>query len=191
MNKELYDQHVSQYKEKEYPLPEVGMSYIDNVMNQHDLKKSRKTIRKVPEVEDEDEDTFLFVENIFQAIYNFHTTYKDIHDGETECNGLFLFPFLKAVAAELGAAKTDFCYGEICLEAMSTQLKALNMMVDGCNKHNADGLIRMYGYKNLEILLLKTSSYFGCSDHSKSKFDYHKGLFGSLAMIKTIADEYQ
>lgn len=195
MNKELYDQHVSQYEEKEYPLPEVCVSYIDNVMNQHDLKNCRKTIRKVPEAEGEDEDTFLFVKNIFQAIYNFHTTYKDIHDGETEFNGLFLFPFLKAVAAavaaELGAAKTDFCYGEVSLEAMSTQLKALNMMVDGRNKHNADGLIRMYGYKNLEILLLKTSSYSGCSDHSKSKFDHHKGLFGSLAMIKTIADEYQ
>ncbi|KAI8091742.1 hypothetical protein BDF21DRAFT_449119 [Thamnidium elegans] len=195
LDKELYDQHVSQHEEKEYSLPEVCMSYIDNIMNQHDLKKYRKAIRKVPEVEGKDEDTFLFVENIFQSIYNFHTTYKDIHDGETEFNGLFLFPFLNAVAAavaaELGAAKTDFCYGEVCLEAMSTQLKALNMMVDGRNKYNADGLIRMYGYKKLEILLLETSSYFGCSDKPKSKFDHHKGLFGSLAMMKTVADEYQ
>lgn len=195
LNKELYDQHVSQHEEKEYLLPEVCMSYIDNIMNQHDLKKYRKAIRNVPEAEGEDEDTFLFVENIFLAIYNFHTTYKDIHDGETEFNGLFLFPFLKAVAAavatEFGGAKTDFCDGEVCLEAMSTQLKALNMLIDGRNKYNADGLIRMYGYKNLEILLLETSSYFGCSDQSKSKFDHHKGLFGSLAMIKTIADEYQ
>ena len=164
-------------------------------MNQHDLKNYRKAIRKVPEAEGENEDIFLFMENIFQAIYNFHTTYKDIHDGETEFNGLFLLPFLnavaEAVAAELVAAKTDFCYGEVCLEAMSTQLKALNMMIDGRNKYNADRLIRMHGYKNLEILLPETSSYFGCSDQSKSKFDHHKGLFGSLVMIKTIADEYQ
>ena len=105
-----------------------------------------------------------------------------------------MFSFLKAVAvavaAEFGAAKTDFCYSEVCLEATSTQLKALNRMIDGRNKYNADGLIRMYRYKNLEILLLETSSYFGCSDQSKSKFDHHKGLFGSLAIVK-IADEYQ
>ncbi|CAO3692118.1 unnamed protein product [Rhizopus stolonifer] len=164
-------------------------------MNQHDLKKYRKAIRKAPEAEGEDENTFVFIENIFQAIYNFHTMFKDIHDGETELNNLFLFPLLKAVAltvaAELGAVKTDFCYGEVCLEAMSTQLKALDMMVNGRYKYNADGLIRMYGYKNLEILLPETSSYSGCGDQSKSKFDQHKDFFGSLAMIKTIADEYQ
>lgn len=105
-----------------------------------------------------------------------------------------MFSFLKAVAvavaAEFGAAKTDFCYSEVCLEATSTQLKALNRMIDGRNKYNADRLIRMHGYKNLEILLPETSSYFGCSDQSKSKFDHHKGLFGSLAIVK-IADEYQ
>ncbi|KAI9477728.1 MAG: hypothetical protein EXX96DRAFT_650172 [Benjaminiella poitrasii] len=155
--------------EKEYPLSEACKSYIDNIMNQNDLKKYRKAIRKVPEAEDED--TFLFVENIFQAIYNFHNTYIDIHDDETEFNCLFLFPFLKAVAAECGTAKTDFCHDEVCLEAMSTQLKALNMMIDGRNKYNADGLIRI--------------------DQSKSKFDHHKSLFGLLAMMKTIADEYQ
>ncbi|CAO3607218.1 unnamed protein product [Mucor hiemalis] len=82
-------------------------------------------------------------------------------------------PVAAAVAAEFGAAKTDFCDGEVCLEAMSTQLKALNMLIDGRNKYNADGLIRMYG------------------DQSKSNFDHHKVFFGSLAMIKTIADEYQ
>lgn len=112
LSKELYNQHVSQHEEKEYPLPEVCMAYISNVMNQDNLSK----YRKVPEVEGEGEDTLLFVENIFQAMYSFHTTYKDIHNGENEFNGLFLFPFLKAVAsavaAEAGAAKTDFCYGE-------------------------------------------------------------------------------
>ncbi|ORE04443.1 hypothetical protein BCV72DRAFT_312867 [Rhizopus microsporus var. microsporus] len=129
-------------------------------MNQHDLKKYRKAIRKVPEAESEDGDTFLLVESIFQAIYNFQITFKDIHDGKTGFNGLFLLPFLKAVAA--AAAAAEF--------AISTQLKTLNMMVDGRNKYNTDGLIRMYRYKNLEILFLETLSYFGCSDQSKSLY---------------------
>jgi hypothetical protein len=91
MNKEFYDKHVSQHEGKEYPLSEVCISYIDSAMNHHDSKKYRKTIRKVPEAEGEDEDNFLFVENIFQAIYNFHTTYKDIHDGEIEFNGVLFW----------------------------------------------------------------------------------------------------
>lgn len=60
-------------------------------------------------------------------------------------------------------------------------------MVDDRNMYKADGLIRMY----LEILLLETSHHFGSTDHRKSKFDHHKGLFGSLSVLKTIADEYQ
>jgi hypothetical protein len=109
----------------EYVPPDVCMmSYIANIMKQDDSKKYRKAITAVLEADDEDEDTFLFVENTLQAIYNFHTTYKDIHDGETQFNVFFLFPFLKAVvaavAAEFGAAETDFCHREVCLEAMST-----------------------------------------------------------------------
>lgn len=49
----------------------------------------------------------------------------------------------------------------------------------------------MYGFKRLEILLLETSHHFGSTNQPKSKFDHHKGLFGALAMLKTIADEYQ
>jgi hypothetical protein len=77
------------------------------------------------------------------------------------------------------------------LEAMSAQLKSLIMLVDDRAKHKADCLIRMYGYKRLEILLLKTSSYFGSTDQSKSKFDHHKGSFGTLATLKTAADDYR
>ncbi|KAI9478532.1 MAG: hypothetical protein EXX96DRAFT_505036 [Benjaminiella poitrasii] len=146
----------------------------------------------------EDEYTFLFVENIFQAVYDFYTIYKDIHDGEIKFNGLLLFPFLKteaaaaaaAVVAEFGAVKTDFCYGKACLEAMFTQLTALNMIVDGSNMYNADGLIRMHS-ENIHLFVTKASSYFGCSNQSKLKFGCHEGLFRSLTIIKAIADEYQ
>jgi hypothetical protein len=32
--------------------------------------------------------------------------------------------------------------------------------------------------------------FFGCTDKSKICFDHHKGLFGLLAMLKSIADVY-
>ncbi|KAG1316615.1 hypothetical protein G6F62_013378 [Rhizopus arrhizus] len=149
-------------------------------MNQDTLKHYRKVIRKVPEAENEDENKFLILENLFQAIYDSHTTYKDIYDGENTSNSLFLFPFLKAVATaistELDSTKTDFCDHYVCLEAMSTQLKSLNVIVNDRTKYKADSLIRMYGFKRLEALLLETSSYFGSTDQPKSKFDHHKGL---------------
>ena len=149
-------------------------------MNQDTLKHNRKVIRKVPEAENEDENKFLILENLFQAIYDSHTTYKDIYDGENTSNSLFLFPFLKAVATaistELDSTKTDFCDHYVCLEAMSTQLKSLNVIVNDRTKYKADSLIRMYGFKRLETLLLETLSYFGSTDQPKSKFDHHKGF---------------
>lgn len=91
---------------------------------------------------------------------------------------LFFSPFLKevtrAVSNNLGIdTKTYSCEGEVCLQSMSTQLKSLNMMVDDRNMYKADGLIRLDGYKILEILILETSLHFGCADQRKSKFDHH------------------
>lgn len=43
--------------------------------------------------------------------------------------------------------------------------------------------------RNLEILLVETSGPFANTDKTKSNFDHHKGTFGTLAKLKTIADE--
>ncbi|KAI9356894.1 hypothetical protein BD770DRAFT_443995 [Pilaira anomala] len=57
--------------------------------------------------------------------------------------------------------------------------------------YKADATISLYDYKNLEVLLLETSGYFGNKDSSKISFDHHKGLFGALSMLKAIADNYE
>ncbi|KAG1164837.1 hypothetical protein G6F46_002321 [Rhizopus delemar] len=44
--------------------------------------------------------------------------------------------------------------------------------------------------KEIEILLLETSGSFNNKDKVKINFDHHKGMFGSLAILKTIADEF-
>lgn len=61
---------------------------------------------------------------------------------------------------------------------------------EGSSLYNADGIIKFYNIKQLEILLLETSSSFGSTDKTKSSFDHHKGLFGILSMLKTVADEF-
>ncbi|KAI7906348.1 uncharacterized protein BX663DRAFT_189985 [Cokeromyces recurvatus] len=155
LDKDLYNQHINEHKDVEYVIPEACMPYIANVIKQDDLDSYRKAIRAVPEANNEDENALLFIENLFQTMYIFHTAHQDIYEGESTFNGLFLYPFLKAVARavskELNSTKTDFCDGEVCLESMSIQLKSLNMMVDNRNMYKADGVIRMYGFKRLEI----------------------------------------
>lgn len=54
----------------------------------------------------------------------------------------------------------------------------------------ADGVIRLYGLKGIEVLLLETSGCFSNKDRSKIGFDHHKDLFGAFVMLKSIADEF-
>ena len=73
---------------------------------------------------------------------------------------------------------------------MSTQLDSVGLNRDDAGQYKADGVIKLYGIHCLEILLLETSFHFGCTDRSKVSFDHHKGLFGALSMLKTIADTF-
>jgi hypothetical protein len=101
---------------------------------------------------------------------------------------------LEAVAVSL-AESVDWCKagfkpGEAPLLSMSKQLKTLELFSDNSYSYLADGIVKLYGLKSLEILLLETSNNFGCNDKPKISFDHHKGLFGTLAMLNNIADEF-
>lgn len=61
---------------------------------------------------------------------------------------------------------------------------------DESTLYKADDIISLYGFNRVEVLLLETSGHFGSSDNSKNSFDHHKGLFGSLSMLKAIAYTY-
>lgn len=72
---------------------------------------------------------------------------------------------------------------------MGKQLKNIPLYKEDSHSYLADGIIKLYGLKNIEILLLETSGCFGFIDKSKIAFDHHKGLFGAFAMLKSITDE--
>ncbi|KAG1055544.1 hypothetical protein G6F43_002499 [Rhizopus delemar] len=152
------------------------------------------TVRNIPPCESEDEYNYNFLESIFRAIYNFHTTTIDIKDGEATFNSLFIYPFLEAVTTWLKESedwcKAGFRHGETPLVSMGEQLKTLPLYKEDSHIYLADGIIKLNGVKNIEILLLETSGCFGSIDRSKIAFDHHKGLFGALAMLKSIADEF-
>lgn len=102
---------------------------------------------------------------------------------------MLLYPFLKAVS-KAAKEETDsgalFKTGEVPLQAMKNQTNDSNE----AGIYLADGVIRFYKIKQLEVLILETSSSFNKSDKVKSSFDHHKALFSVLAMLKTVADEY-
>ncbi|KAG1489126.1 hypothetical protein G6F48_011629 [Rhizopus delemar] len=152
------------------------------------------TVRNIPPCESEDEYNYNFLESIFRAIYNFHTTTIDIKDGEATFNSLFIYPFLEAVTTWLKESedwcKAGFRHGETPLVSMGEQLKTLPLYKEDSHIYLADGIIKLNGVKNIEILLLETSGCFGSIDRSKIAFDHHKGLFGALTMLKNIADEF-
>ncbi|KAI8351191.1 hypothetical protein EDC96DRAFT_447990 [Choanephora cucurbitarum] len=131
----------------------------------------------------EDQVSLDFLEELFRA-------YKqDIKASEAVFNNMLIFPFLKAVAtavAEETSSSAELVVGETPLVSMKKQLKE----DESAKLYLADGLIRLYGLKNLELLLLETSSCFGCKDRAKGSFDHHKGVFGALSMIKAAADEF-
>ncbi|CEG78388.1 hypothetical protein RMATCC62417_13005 [Rhizopus microsporus] len=108
--------------------------------------------------------------------------------GEATFNNLLIFPFHKAAAITVGEetnSGAQFKMGGVALTAMKRQTKG-----DGnASIYLAGGIIKLYGLCELEVLLLETSSHFGCEDKAKSSFDHHKGLFGGVSMLKTIADE--
>lgn len=73
---------------------------------------------------------------------------------------------------------------------MSRQLRVTGMMIDEKFQYKSNGLVKLFGLKNLEQLLLETSGNFSDTDKTKSKLDHHKGMFGILAMLKYIVDTF-
>ncbi|CAO3699503.1 unnamed protein product [Rhizopus stolonifer] len=72
-----------------------------------------------------------------------------------------------------------------------TAIEANDILIDDKNCYKTDGLVKLFGLKKLEVLLVETSGYFGNKDKVKLNFDYHKGMFGMLTIHKSIADDYQ
>lgn len=73
---------------------------------------------------------------------------------------------------------------------MSKQLKTNGIFVDDKSCYKIDGLVKLFGLKMIALLVVKTSGHFDNIDRMKLKFDHHKGVFGMLAMLKCIADEF-
>ncbi|KAI9347086.1 hypothetical protein BD770DRAFT_446558 [Pilaira anomala] len=112
---------------------------------------------------------------------------SDLQDGEGTFNDLLIYPFLKAVARSVAESKEtafpEFIAGLASLKA--AMIQQLNSAF-GDTLYKANGIIRLYGIKQLEILVLESSSCFGSTDRTKKFFGHHKSVIGAVTMLRTI-----
>lgn len=73
---------------------------------------------------------------------------------------------------------------------MNDQLRSMGQKIDRRKVYRADGIIRLNDLDGLEILILETAGPYGSKDERKIAFDNVKGMFGLLAMMKTMADKF-
>lgn len=108
------------------------------------------------------------------------------------CYRSYLFDHcVKATTKYLRNVSHDVTFypGEIELDAMTIQLKQQGIN-DRRYKYNADGTLQVNNHSATEILLTEVSSGFGSNVTGKTSFDHYKGMFGMLAMIRTVAQLY-
>ncbi|KAI8334726.1 hypothetical protein BC941DRAFT_356201 [Chlamydoabsidia padenii] len=114
---------------------------------------------------------------------------------EAVLNANLIWPCLKAcvklVMDHYNNSNINICFipGEEHLHAMTKQLERIGSRHD--DRYKADGIIKVNTLFDLEIMVLETSSRFGNRDRTKHSFDLHKAMFGLLAMLKTIADQFE
>ncbi|KAI8090452.1 hypothetical protein BDF21DRAFT_449543 [Thamnidium elegans] len=156
-------------------------------------------------IQQEKYDESEFLEGIYRSLiqcfdrrYEAYTSpFADDNDEDT-FSQLYIWPFMTIVATCVyfsttctasGKGKIGFKTGQPQLESMSTQLKAVGIIVDDKSCYRTDGLLSFYGTRRIEMLLLEMSGQFGNSDQTKIKFDHHKAMFGLLAMMKIVAGD--
>ncbi|KAI8330283.1 hypothetical protein BD560DRAFT_341869 [Blakeslea trispora] len=189
-----YKAHVSQHEATNSTptLSENLINYVSNVIDCNDLKEFRKSIRKLPICNQDEEPTLNLLEEILKSVHTIYIAKQNLCDGEATFNDFLLYPFLRAVCFSVADSVTDsnieFKVGEAMLCSMGKLLKNSSNNDSCCYK--ADGIIKMFASKEVEVALLETSSHFRSQDRAKHSFNHHKGTYGVLAMLKGIADEY-
>lgn len=113
---------------------------------------------------------------------------------EAVFNDFLVEPFLKVVSYSISEEKyawldVGFFPGEEHLLSMTRQLKQKGQFKDGRFCYNADGVIRLQDFHDIEVCVAEVSGVFKNTDMTKVNFDHHKGMFAVLSMLKTVADE--
>ncbi|KAG1165664.1 hypothetical protein G6F36_013251 [Rhizopus arrhizus] len=200
LDRGLYNKHMEARSTQEVnAMPEVFHQYIDGYIDSDNFKAAKKSIKPLSLLlamnEDEESSNISsleFLQKLLLEVNKAYTCHIDYNSTEDAFNQLFVWPYLDVVSKSftIEGINSDFVQGQPCLESMIRQLKAVNLYVDDKNQYKADGLIKLFGLNDLELLLLETSGCFNNKDKKKLQFDHYKGVYGTLAMLKCIVDDY-
>ncbi|KAL7322040.1 hypothetical protein PS15p_212131 [Mucor circinelloides] len=177
----ITNRHVDLHDEVSYPFSNTVVEDVSFVVNSPDIPQFKRNLRQLPNAEDNVVD---FLEEVLRS-----STIQDIADGEAMFKDILLHPFLKAVCVASVAGVPQFKVDETLLRAISKRANESEIDNDESTLYIADGIISLYDFNKVEVLLLETSGRFGSLNNSKSSFDHHKGLFGSLSMLKVTAEQ--
>lgn len=135
-----------------------------------------------------------FLEELFAAALALYKRKVQLTHSEAVFNNFLVEPFLKAVSYSISEEKyawldVGFFPGEEHLLSMTRQLKQKGQFKDGRFCYNADGVIRLQDFHDIEVCVAEVSDVFKNTDITKINFDHHKGMFAVLLMLKTVADE--
>ncbi|KAF7727191.1 hypothetical protein EC973_007889 [Apophysomyces ossiformis] len=181
------------------------LSAIDNVLDsasridghRHERDTMLQEARKlaVLQVEDSRQSQIVFLTDLLVAIIrDIYTAKPNLGHSETKLNEALVWPAMRFALYAVTKKKRglQFFPGEERLRSMSIQLKANGTYVDERSCYKADGVLRCTEDNNeLEVTLLETSNAYGQADPTKINFDFHKGMYGAVSMLKTVADIYK
>ncbi|KAI9264315.1 hypothetical protein BDA99DRAFT_463281 [Phascolomyces articulosus] len=120
--------------------------------------------------------------SIFRDIYDSESNLKH---SESMVNSTCLHPAIRFACQAVTKGKLLFYPGE-------ERLNAMNMVLgDDTVIYRGDAIVRMRGALELEVLLLETSNALGACTESKKAFDFYKALYGGVAMLKSIANQFK
>ena len=129
--------------------------------------------------------------NCFLFSLKIYKSQQHVTSSESTFNHLLINKFLEAVAMSIEDERdddkgVDFVVAEACLSSLKKQ----SSNQDSRYQYKADGIIRLFRMKDLELLLLEKSGHYGNCNQTKISFDHHKGVYGACAMLKQIAIEF-
>ncbi|KAF7731637.1 hypothetical protein EC973_008806 [Apophysomyces ossiformis] len=129
--------------------------------------------------------------NVLAArIRDVYDAQADLRHSEVMLNSTCIWPALRSSIYAVDKSRLKFYPGEERLHAVQLQLRAAGYEENSFYK--ADAVVRTIVNDNqLEILLLETSNALDCTTKAKKSFDFYKALYGTVAMLKSVADVFK
>ncbi|KAG1046739.1 hypothetical protein G6F43_010788 [Rhizopus delemar] len=188
------------FKDREdYTVNKQFCSYIDLVLESETLPAFKSNIKNIPAVSGENKlppQQVDFLEELFVAVLTLYKRKIQLTHSEAVFNKFLVEPFLQAVSNlinedECAWLDAGFFPGEEHLLSMTKQLKQNGQFKDARFCLKADGVIRLQSLSDIEVCVAEISGVYKNTDMTKINLDHHKGMFGVVSMLKTIADEME